>query len=603
MKLRLALAACLLGVCLAPPARAAVVIVANRSKADVRFTVQPTDGKVQDYQVVSGDLVAIPVAARVELRFSAAKEERKYQLNPNSAYFFADFPSGLNLEEIGFRVKENDTPYQPASEARDTKATPGKEAEVGKLPVKILVDQNEPTQQRIWEARLRERLKTASDILEKHCRMRMEVVAVDTWQSDGRATTLAEAMADFERKVDPHPARLAIGYTSQFRDLAVKEGDHLGGTRRPLHSHILIREWLPPTEPEQLEVLVHELGHYFGAAHSPESGSVMRPKLGDRQAIVRQFRIGFDPPNTLAMYLIAEEVRTRQVRRLTDLSSAVKDRLRAIYSEVGRAMPDDPVFPEILRLLREEPVAAAELSPRNKELADAARRVMAAIGEAAGQNRRLPERAVGGKGPFRLEGDELTQRYFRAAATAAQQLPKEQAAPAYLLALGVALDDSNLLRSNPVSGGLVRRVETDEERERRLKSLGAPTMRGRRDLAQHFVVSSTLTALYGAKAAEAAGLLKEQLDARSGSGFSFADLCADLAGIAFAGRLLAGETTLAQVADTFAVNDYLPELKGLKEGLSPEAFAKAYGSASDERFKAEWEAMQKRIRELPGYKK
>ena len=55
----------------------------------------------------------------------------------------------------------------------------------------------------------------------------------------------------------------------------------------PLHTHILIREWKPRTEPERLEVLVHELGHFLGACHSPENDSVMRPLLGDGRANLR----------------------------------------------------------------------------------------------------------------------------------------------------------------------------------------------------------------------------------------------------------------------------------------------------------------------------
>jgi hypothetical protein len=57
-----------------------------------------------------------------------------------------------------------------------------------------------------------------------------------------------------------------------------------------------------------LELLVHELGHFFGAAHSPETNSVMRPLLADKQANSTRFRIGFDPLNALAMNLVTEEM-------------------------------------------------------------------------------------------------------------------------------------------------------------------------------------------------------------------------------------------------------------------------------------------------------
>src|SRR6185312_15217913 len=114
----------------------------------------------------------------------------------------------------------------------------------------------------------------------------------------------------------------------------------LGCTPGPLHTHILIRERKPRTEPERLEVLVHELGHFLGACHSPEFDSVMRPKLGDGRAILRSFRIGFDPLNTLVMNLVAEELARRPVRQLRELRPRTRQRLLDIFSTVLRAMPD-----------------------------------------------------------------------------------------------------------------------------------------------------------------------------------------------------------------------------------------------------------------------
>ena len=89
----------------------------------------------------------------------------------------------------------------------------------------------------------------------------------------------------------------------------------------------------------------------------------------------------------------------------------------------------------------------------------------------------------------------------------------------------------------------------------------------------------------GAQAAEGAGILKEMLDAREGgSGFSFADLSADLAGIAFARRLIEKPSLLASIEKSFTVADYALSPKGLAEGLSAAEFARQYGSVKDERF-------------------
>lgn len=245
-------------------------------------------------------------------------------------------------------------------------------------------------------------------------------------------------------------------------------------------------------------------------------------------------------------------------------------------------------------------------SPKKRDaekLAESARAVLAAIVNAAGENHRLPERETPrARAPFRRGGDDLTVYYVRAAASAARRLPEKEAAPALLLALGIALDDSSLLRSNLLTRGLWRKVEPDSARKQRLAVLGSPTLHGRHDLAQHFAVSAALTAVASPQAAESAGLLKEMLDARGGSGFSFADLSADFAGIAFARRLLDKPSRLAGVEKNFRIGDYAISPHGLPEGLTAEQFDKRYGSLKDERFQRLQGDIRKRIEALPGYR-
>ena len=68
------------------------------------------------------------------------------------------------------------------------------------------------------------------------------------------------------RRVRPEPAQLVIGFTAQFQSL---RGDkHIGGARGPFCPYILIREWgAQVTDPERLEILAHELGHYFACRY------------------------------------------------------------------------------------------------------------------------------------------------------------------------------------------------------------------------------------------------------------------------------------------------------------------------------------------------
>jgi hypothetical protein len=249
------------------------------------------------------------------------------------------------------------------------------------------------------------------------------------------------------------------------------------------------------------------------------------------------------------------------------------------------------------------PPTRGEATKDPPKLADNARTVLAAIVTAARDNQRLlPRDTKGARAPFRRVGDELTVYYVRAAATAARRLPEKEAAPAFLLALGIALDDSSLLRSNLVTGRLWRKIEPEDAFKQRLVVLGEPTLHGRHDLAQHFSVSAALTAAAGPQAAESAGILKEMLDSRGGSGFSFADLSADFAGIAFARRLLDKPSRLADMERSFRVGDYAISPRGLPEGLTATEFAKKYGSLKDERYLRLQEDIRKRIESLPGYR-
>jgi hypothetical protein len=238
-------------------------------------------------------------------------------------------------------------------------------------------------------------------------------------------------------------------------------------------------------------------------------------------------------------------------------------------------------------------LADAPPRPDRKTVVQAARQVVAAVVEAgrANQRRDRPRK-----------GDALTEYYVRAATTAARKLPGDRGPAALLLGLGVALDRDALMRDNFVTRGTWRQVETDAERKKRLAVLGEPTMHGRHDLTQHFVVSAALTALLGRRAAESAGLLKEWLDSREGgSGFSFADLAADLSGIALAVEVLDKPERLAELEKRFRVADFSLSPRGLTEGLSRQEFEKQYGSLSDTRFRKALDALRKRVQALPAH--
>lgn len=475
------------------------------------------------------------------------------------------------------------------------------------IPVKILADVREPTTRKKWEERLRKRLDSASQILEKTCGVRFETVAVETWDPDPTITGMQESLREFGQKVIPVPGELAIGFTSKLR---VGPSCHwLGVTGGVLHSHVLVREWYgAETEVERLEVLVHELGHYLGAAHSAASDSVMRPRLGDGRARWRKFQIGFDPLNARAMNLIADSMRRHGFRALVVLEPQRRSELQAVYENLLQASPEDPVASHYLKQLREQSEKPADTPVRTTPLVQATRQVLAAVVRSAERNQKglapnAPNapNAQGHTGQSERQTDCLTELYFREAAAAAANLPPEHAVSAYLLALGVAIDKSPLMRKNLLTRELWTAIESESERSHRLEVIGTPTMWNRHDLAQHFVVSAALSVVFGPKAAREMGLMKEMADAQGGSGFSFADLSADLAGITFANHLRSSQLTLPDLANSFSILDFVPEPASLREGLTWKDFVRDYGSFSDERFRSEETKVQEKVLSLNGY--
>lgn len=577
--------------CLIPAwAAAGVVVVTNRANCPVAFSVSQAAELSEAHRLEPGDTLPFQVTSPIQLVCELGGRRQQFVLAPDAIYFFAGNPEQLTFAQLTL-------PDAPSSNELGRGAVPcGKppraQSSVGIIPVKILVDDDEPTVQRVWEQRLRERVAKASEIFERLFRVRFEVTATGTWDSDDTINDFDRTFAEFEAETTPAPATLAIGFTSQYP--ANQFSSHLGATRGPLHPYVLVREWSPQiTETERLEILVHELGHVLGAAHSADDNSAMRPKMTDRRARARSFRITFDPLNTLAMSLVAEEIRLHEAHSFLQFRPATHAKLRSLYATMAKALPDDKAtarFVAAMDKLAEARETHPASGPAPDSLVTATQTVLQAIVTAARENRGLT-------------GDRRTEYLTRRAAEAAQHLPPEVAARAFLLGLGIGLDDSSVLRDNPLVGRFGQQVESDNQRRERLSVLGTPTLGGRRDLAKHFAVSVALAVQLSPATAETLGIFKELRDAQGGTGFSFIDLQADLAGVAFARHVQQGRPSLETLAASFALTDFVPPPHGLQEGLAWQAFTAAYGSVQDDRFLHEVARIRERILGLPGYPK
>ncbi len=571
MTCRFLLLGCLAVSCAWPvpgSADAAVIVIANRTDAPLDFEILSGDEEPTRYRLRPNQSEPIPVSRTVRLRLRQEAPET-FELRPDAVYFFGRGPDGLKFEEISFSepVTEQPNKEQPNKEQPNTvqpseDPSSGSESEtspkrvdlpaMGNVRVKVLFD-DELGSRRNPERRLRARVRAASLIFEKTARIHFEIISVKGWESIDRITNFETLLIDFERKVEVEPGVLAIGFSTQ----ASRSKTRMGGTRLPLHSHVLVRERGQRllSEPAQLELLVHELGHYLGAVHSPEWSSAMRPKLGYGLAGSPGFRIGLDPVNTMVVYLVGEELRSRKIGGIWDLHPTVKSRLRRIYGDLAKSLPDDPAAGSYLRAL-ELTAAPPTEPPVLTPLARHVRHVVKAVTLAAEDNVQRADKRVAARygKPHRLSGDELTEFYIRQAAAAAREVPVAVRPHAFAIGLAVALDSSTRLRDNRLTQILWRSIETEREHRFRKAVLGQPTMRGRADLTQHFCVSAGLAALFGASVAEAAGVWKERTDGT----FSRGDYSADLAGIALFGHLADDPDRLEPMGEDFRIADYVP---------------------------------------------
>lgn len=169
---------------------------------------------------------------------------------------------------------------------------------------------------------------------------------------------------------------------------------------------------------------------------------------------------------------------------------------------------------------------------------------------------------------------------------------------AALLALGILLGH---WRVQQFVGSVL-----DRDDWRRAAGLDETTLRGRRDWTKHFFVSAALTVLSSQAPSDAAGLLKEELDADGGSGFSFGDLAADRAGTSFALAATqdagAARALQERIAAGFRVDDYFPDAAGLPEGIPDAELQSRYGGVGGPLYRDFAAEIERRLMRCAAYR-
>lgn len=130
------------------------------------------------------------------------------------------------------------------------------------------------------------------------------------------------------------------------------------------------------------------------------------------------------------------------------------------------------------------------------------------------------------------------------------------------------------------------------------------TLGGRDDLKRHFIVSAGLYAARSGQVAFGMGELKELLDSNEGgSGFSFDDIAADLAGARFAQlTLMTPEAERPALLDRIGSEaDVLPPLDGLPSGLRDAEFRSRYDDVESPAYRELIAEINRRIDVMPLY--
>jgi hypothetical protein len=146
----------------------------------------------------------------------------------------------------------------------------------------------------------------------------------------------------------------------------------------------------------------------------------------------------------------------------------------------------------------------------------------------------------------------------------------------------------------------------DERDWRRAAPLARTTLRGRDDWTKHFFVSAALTVLSAQAPSDAIGIVKEELDAGGGSGFSFGDLLADRAGTTFAllatRDAAAARTLQERLAAGFRVDDFFPEAADLPEDIQAAELEARYGGVGGRLFRQYAAEVERRLWSCPAYR-
>ncbi|MBF7071885.1 hypothetical protein ISG33_00545 [Glaciecola sp. MH2013] len=130
-----------------------------------------------------------------------------------------------------------------------------------------------------------------------------------------------------------------------------------------------------------------------------------------------------------------------------------------------------------------------------------------------------------------------------------------------------------------------------------------PVLAGRKDLSLHFIFSAVIKLMSQQDISNAVGEFKELMDrGEGGSGYSFVDLAADMAGANFAALAVNPHTAL-QVQNIMSLDAnellFFPAIDELEEGMDKTEFRQKYSNIESDSYKRVVNEIDARIKMLP----
>ena len=150
--------------------------------------------------------------------------------------------------------------------------------------VKAVADRELREKDPRWQDTVRGLVDAASDIFERDFGIQFKVLAVEPWPLQETTALTAVMLQALKEKVSLNGEDLVIGFTGQRINRLRGRGrvDRIGSCREGLGNYLVGQVSRPfrypgkPEEPEtDLLLLVHELGHIFGAEHTVDPLSIM----------------------------------------------------------------------------------------------------------------------------------------------------------------------------------------------------------------------------------------------------------------------------------------------------------------------------------------